>query len=161
MSGGVSITSGGGNVDLDAIIQGGESYMKRVAEFRAAQRAAEEAVQNLGIAKNVIEMRDHAARAIEQAKEEAAQMRAAAKKEAEQASTSLSEWVSATRTATATDRETARQLRAEAEKANLDAKQALAAANAKHAEASDKLAKATAAQEAVLAAASALNKAVG
>jgi hypothetical protein len=160
MSGGVSILSGGGNVDLDSIIKGGDQYMARVKEFREAQAAAEDAREKLGIAKDVIAMRDHAARAIEQAKEESAALKNNALQEAQRAQTALNEWVQQTRTATATDRETARQLRAEAEKANLDAKTALAAANAKHAEASDRLAKATAAHEAVLAAASALSKAV-
>jgi hypothetical protein len=147
------------NIDLSAIIEGGDEFMKRMAAFRDAKAAAEDAHAKLGIAKNVIELRDHAARAIEQANEEAAQIRAQAFAEATKAQASVAEWKQQTETATAADRETARQLRAEAEKMHLDAKAALAQANAKHAEASAKLEDVNAKQEAFRAAAQILGKA--
>jgi hypothetical protein len=59
---GVSITSGPANVDLDSIIKGGDGYMQRVKEFREAQRAADESRANLGLAGNVLALRDEAAR---------------------------------------------------------------------------------------------------
>jgi hypothetical protein len=45
------------NIDLNAIISGGDEFMKRMQSFRDAKAAAEDAHAKLGIAKNVIEMR--------------------------------------------------------------------------------------------------------
>jgi hypothetical protein len=57
------------------------------------QVAAEEARANLGIAKNVIELRDEAARLVGQAKEDTTAIKDAALQEAAKAQKTLNEWV--------------------------------------------------------------------
>jgi hypothetical protein len=162
MSGGVSITTGsGGNVDLDAIIKGGDAYMQRVKDFREAQQAAEDARSRLGIANNVLELRDQASRHLSEAQQQAEQIKDQALQDAARAQKSLQEWVMQTRDLTQKDRAEVVALKAEAETLNKNAKENHAASLAKLAEADDRLAKAKAAHEAVLAASAALNKAVG
>jgi hypothetical protein len=159
---GVSFTEGsGGSVDLDAIIRGGDAYMKRVKEFRDAQAAAEEARQNLGIGKEVCALRDEAARLVSQARTESDAIKNQALQDASKAQTSLNEWVMQTRDLTQKDRVEAAQLKAKAESLHKAARENHAASLQALNEANDKLSKAQAAHEAVLAASAALNKAVG
>jgi hypothetical protein len=156
---GVSITSGSPGVDLDAIIRGGDSYMQRVKEFREAQQAAEDARSNLGIARNVVELRDQASRHLSEAQQQAEQIKDQALQDAARAQKSLNEWVSQTRDLTQKDRVEAASLKAEAEKMHADAKSALAEANRKHAEADAKLTDVNAKQAAFAAAAAVLKRA--
>jgi hypothetical protein len=161
MSGGVSITSGSPSVDLDAIIRGGDGYMQRVKEFREAQQAAEDARTHLGIAKNVVELRDQASRHLSEAQQQAEQIKDQALQDAARAQKSLQEWVAQTRDLTQKDRVEAAALKADAENLHKAAAENHAASVAKLAEADDKLSKAQAAHAAVMAATQALNKAVG
>jgi hypothetical protein len=156
---GVSITSGSPSVDLDAIIKGGDGYMQRVKEFREAQQAAEDARTRLGVAKNVLELRDQASRHLSEAQQQAEQIKDQALQDAARAQKSLNEWVSQTRDLTQKDRAEAASLKADAEKMHADAKAALNLANAKHAEADAKLSDVNAKQAAFAAAAAVLNKA--
>jgi hypothetical protein len=158
---GVSITSGSPGVDLDAIIRGGDEYMKRVAEFRAAQQAAEDARTRLGIANNVLELRDQASRHLSEAQQQADAIKNQALQDASRAQKSLQEWGAQTRDLTEADRVAASQLRSEAEALHKTARESHDAAAQKLAEAEDKLSKAQAAHAAVMAATQALNKAVG
>jgi hypothetical protein len=148
------------NIDLAAIIDGGDEFMKRMTDFKAAKAAADESRANLGLAGNVVALRDEAVRLVSQAKDEAAQTRAAAFEEATKTRDSIAEWTVQTKAATAADREAAAALKAEAEKMHVDARQTLAEANRKHAEGEDRLAKATAAHEVVKLAQDAISKAV-
>jgi hypothetical protein len=160
MSGGVSITSGSPSVDLDAIIKGGDAYMQRVKEFREAQQAAEDARAHLGIAKNVVELRDQASRQLSEAQQQAEAIKDQALQDAAKAQKSLNEWVAATRDATQADRVAAAQLKTEAEAMHKAAAENHAAAAQKLAEASAKLAAANNAHEAVKAAQAALSQAL-
>jgi hypothetical protein len=157
---GVSITSGGGNVDLDSIIKGGDAYMARVKEFRDAQQAAEDARANLGIAKNVAELRDQASRHLSEAQQQAEQIKDQALQDAARAQKSAKEWLAQTKDAAAADRLAAASLKAEAETLHKAAAENHAASLKALEEANAKLAAARNAHEAVKAAQAALSKAL-
>jgi hypothetical protein len=64
MSGGVSITSGGGNsIDMDLIVAGGQPLLDRLADYKAQRDAAADAMARLALGKEVYEARDELARA--------------------------------------------------------------------------------------------------
>jgi hypothetical protein len=150
----------GPNVDLNLVLQGGQAFLDRVQQLKDAQAGAEQARADLGIGKNVIELRDAASRALSEAQEQAAAIKDEAMQKAATAAKASGEWVKQTRDETAADRLAAAQLRAEAETLNKNAKENHAASVAKLAEAEDKLSKATAAHQAVQAAQAALKAAL-
>jgi hypothetical protein len=160
---GVSVDQASGpGADFDIIAHGDDAaFMDRLQRFQDAKAAADASYERLGVGKNAAEQMDLAARMVNSAKEEAANERAAHLAKIAQERESFQNWVNETRQA-----ELAARTAAESKEREADAK--LAAADENHAasvkalnEANDKLAKAQAAHEAVMAASAALNKAVG
>jgi hypothetical protein len=158
---GVSIDSGGGNVDLNLALQGGQAFLDRLQQLKDAKDGADEARANLGCAQNVIALRDAASRALSEAQEQATNIQDAALQKAATAQKAATEWLSQTKDAAAADRLAADSMRKEAEKMHADAKAALEEATRKHQEADAKLSDVNAKQAAFAAAAAVLNKAVG
>jgi hypothetical protein len=160
---GVSITEGnsGGSLDMDLVLKGGQAFLDRLQQLKDAKDGAEQARQNLGIAQNVVALRDEAARLVDQAKAEADGIKDEALSKAAQAQKAANEWLGQTKDAAAADRLAAAQLKADAEALHKAASENHVASVAALNEANDKLTKAAAAHEAVLAASAALSKAVG
>jgi colicin import membrane protein len=152
---GVSVVSG--SVDLDAITGGGQAFVDRLNDFKAAADAARQAKADLGIAGDAVAARDEASRTLEAAKTEAQAIRDKALADAQAAQESCNSWSQATRDAAAQAlmRADAREQEATAKLAAADeAHKAAAKANA---EAQDLLAKHQAAAEAVAKAQAALS----
>jgi hypothetical protein len=155
---GMSIDQGP-NVDLNLVLQGGQAFLDRVQQFKDAQDAAEQARANLGIGKEVVALRDEAARLVSQAKEEAEGIKNAALTKAATAQKASNEWLAQTKDAAAADRLAAASLKAEAEKMHIDAKWALAEATRKNSDADARLTDVVAKQLAFANAAAVLSKA--
>jgi hypothetical protein len=134
---GVSISEGGAGLDVATVLQGGDAFMKRLAEWKAAKDEHDSAYQRLGIGQNVAEQMDLAARMTAQARAEAEAISAQALDKAAKTQKELNEFV-----AQARDETTAALRRAQEKEAEADRK--LAAANENHDAAAQKLADADA-----------------
>jgi hypothetical protein len=148
-------------LDVSTVLSGGPEFMTRLQQWKDAKDQHDAAYQRLGIGTNAAAEMDKAARMVSEAKLEADKVSAEALEKATKTQKDLNAFV-----AQARDEATASLRRAQA--AELEANQKLAQANENHAqslaklsEADNRLAKAKAAHEAVLAAQTALNKAVG
>jgi uncharacterized coiled-coil DUF342 family protein len=157
---GVSITEGnsGGSLDMDLVLKGGQAFLDRLAQLKAAKDAADESMANLGCAQNVVALRDEAARRLDEAKNEATKISDEALQRAAAAQKAANEWISQTKDQTMADRLAAAEMKAEAEKMHADAKAALAEANRKHDAADAKLTSINAKEQAFAAAAAVLGR---
>jgi hypothetical protein len=155
---GVSITSG--NVDMDAVLSGGQAFVDRLAQLKSSIDGARQAQADLALAKDARSAMDEAARQLDQAKQDAETIRARALADATTAQKSLNDWAAATRDAAAQALMRAEGKERDADQKLAAAQTALADANSKLADADAKLAKATKAAEAVTAAQAALSAAI-
>jgi hypothetical protein len=158
---GVSIVEGGNNnADLNAILQGGQQFMDRLAQHQAAKQAADEAYSKLGIGQNAAAEMDRAARMVGEAKAEADAIRQQELEKATAKQRQLNEFVAQAQAETSRAMEAAQAKEREASAKLAAADEAQAAANKMFAEASAKLEAANNAHEAVKAAQAALAKAL-
>lgn len=103
-----------GSGDLDLIINGGEAFVTRLAELRAATEAYTKSLNDLNLGKEALAARDEAYRALAEANEQRATAMAALEKEISQARESLNNWVEETKTKTTAAYNEANQILAEA-----------------------------------------------
>jgi hypothetical protein len=153
---GMSIDQGS-NVDLQAILAGGADFMDRLERFNSAKQAADAAVANLNLGKAALEARDEASRQLDAAKEEAAAIKQQAVANATAAQKQLNDFVAATMAEQNRAMQSAQAKEAEADQKLLAANERLAAADKAKADAVALLTKASEAQAAVEAARTALS----
>jgi hypothetical protein len=158
VGGGVSITSGGGSIDTAAVLAGGQQFLDRLRQFEEARVAAETAREQLGIGRDVVALRDQAARHVESAREEAEKIKADALARATKEQKSLHEFLAQARDEQMRLLNDARSKSAEADRRLAMAEETHQAATKMHAEATETLAKANSARDAVAAAQAALSK---
>lgn len=89
-----------GSSDLDLIINGGEAFVNRLAELRAATEAYTKSLNDLNLGKAAVAARDEAGRALSEANSQREIAMAALDKEITQARESLNAWVEETRAKT-------------------------------------------------------------
>jgi hypothetical protein len=155
---GVSVTSGGG-IDMDAIVLGGPDLLKRMTDFKAQRDAAVQALADLQLGKSAAEARDQLARDRAAFEEEKAVALDNLAKHVTSIKADTDAWKRETIAKHMADSEAAAADRAAAERHLCDAKAALAAANAKNADADSRQADVIAKQLAFANAAKVLAKA--
>jgi len=128
---GVSITEGGGNVDIAAILEGGQAFQDRMRAFKDARDSADQAREALGIAKDAVAARDEAARTLSEAKNTRDAEHAKLMTYITNTKADVTNWEKETRGAALLAREQAEALLAEAKKKHETASQVLADAMAK------------------------------
>jgi hypothetical protein len=128
---GVSITEGGGNVDIAAILEAGQDFQNRMKAFKDARDAANEARENLRLGKDARSALDEAARVLDEAKNTRDQEHAKLLQYVANTKADVTAWAQETRGAALQAREQADALLAEAQKKHDLAAQTLADAQTK------------------------------
>ena len=126
---GVSITSGA--PDFDAIVAGGDAFMKRMQDFKDAKDGAAAALADLQLGKDAKAAHDEAARVLTEAKNKRDADLAALLVEITNTRQEVKNWERDTRGAAMATREEADRLLAEAQRKHDVAAQTLADAEAK------------------------------
>jgi hypothetical protein len=155
---GVSISEGGSGLDVQTILAGGEGFMKRLAEWKAAKDAHDRAYERLGVGQNAAAEMDKAGRMVNEAKIEAEAISAQALEKAAKTQKDLNAFVAQARDETIAALRRAQEKEVEADRRLDLANAAYAQAGAKLADAEAKLADVNAKQAAFAAAAAVLGK---
>jgi hypothetical protein len=106
--------SGGSDVDLGLLVNGGEAFVNRMAELKAATESYTKALNDLSLGKEALAARDEASRALAEANEQRKAATLALEKEINGARESLSAWAEETKAKTMAAYNEANQLLAEA-----------------------------------------------
>ena len=129
---GVSIYSGtGSNVDIAAILEGGDAFMQRLAAFKKARDAAEKATADLALGKQASEALDEAARIRDEVKATRDGELQKVMVHVSSVKADTQDWAAAQRGAAMATREEAERLLAAAEAKHQEATATLADANAR------------------------------
>jgi hypothetical protein len=134
---GVSIVSCGGS-DLDSILSGGQDFIDRLAAFKAAKEAADQARSDLALGKEARAALDEAARILDEAKNTRDAELAKLIAEINAARTDAKNWAAETRASAMASREQAEAHLAEAQRKHDAASKTLADAEQKAADGSDR-----------------------
>ena len=89
--------SGGSDLDLNLIVNGGEAFVSRMAELKAATESYTKALNDLSLGKEALAARDEASRALAEANEQRKAATLALEKEINGARESLSAWAEETK----------------------------------------------------------------
>jgi hypothetical protein len=146
---GVSIDSGGSNLDVATILNGGADFLKRLEQWQAAKAEHDAALANLGIGQDAVAARDEAARQLDAAKAKAAEIEAQSLSDATEKQRKLNDFIASATQETTRAVEAARANEAATAAKLAAADEAHKAAAKANAEAQDLLAKHRAAAEAV------------
>lgn len=153
----VSIVQGPG-LDMDAIVAGGPDLIRRMTDFKEQRDAAVQALADLQLGRQVTEARDELARDRAAFEAQKAADIANFEKHMSGITADMDAWKRDTVAKYMADSEAAAAARAEAEKAAVAAKQALADAERKNADADSRLADVVAKQAAFRQAAAVLGQ---
>jgi hypothetical protein len=87
-----SVSAGGEGLDLNAVVQGGEPFVKRVRDFQAAATAYQKALDDLNLGKSAVEANNAAHRLLNEAKAKRAEDLANLEKEMADARATMEAW---------------------------------------------------------------------